>query len=166
MIHTAVRGGLSPCIRDSHISARPFFDGGLGMANRNAGVTMTHQVRRAGSLPGDRHGHCVQRSAPDGQHLGVALARPVAAMTRGRACAIRLTALAVVLAHRPAPEVADPRQLRIRAVPLGLQLRKRRLGHGYSLWLLTWQPDSHHNQARCGTPTYVSRTGARQFCRG
>src|SRR5271156_5615503 len=52
-------------------------------------------------------------------------------MTRRGAGAVRLAALAVILAHRPAPEVPSRAELRIQAVPLGLQLRKRRLGHGH-----------------------------------
>src|SRR5260370_5273436 len=56
----------------------------------------------------------------------------MAGMIRGSARAIRLPALAPVLAHRPAPEVADQAELRIQADPLGLQLRKRWLGHGHS----------------------------------
>src|SRR5204862_3285161 len=58
--------------------------------------------------------------------------RPVAAMIRGSAPAARLAAPAPVLADRPAAEVTDRRELRIQPVPLGLQLRKRRLGHGCS----------------------------------
>src|SRR5450631_3127631 len=57
---------------------------------------------------------------------------PVTGMLRGRARAVRLPAPAPVLAHRPPPEVADHAELREQPVPLGLQLRKRRLGHGHS----------------------------------
>ena len=84
--------------------------------------------------------------------------RPVTGMIRLRARAVRLPALAVVLAHRPAAEVTDRAELRIQPVPLGLQLRKRRLGHGHPSSGCESQPDSHHNQPRCGTPTYVSHT--------
>ena len=50
--------------------------------------------------------------------------RPVPGMIRLRARAVRLPALAVVLAHRPAPEVTDRAELRIQPLPLGLQLRE------------------------------------------
>src|SRR5262249_52663450 len=52
-------------------------------------------------------------------------------MIRGRAHTVRLAAHAVILAHRPAPEVAHRRQLRKQPVPLGLQPCKGRLGHGH-----------------------------------
>jgi hypothetical protein len=54
-------------------------------------------------------------------------------MIRLGARAVRLPALAVVLAQQPAPEVTDRAELRVQAVPLGLQLRERQLGHGHSL---------------------------------
>ena len=47
-------------------------------------------------------------------------------MIRPRACAVRLPALAVVLADRSAPEVTDHAELRIQPLPLGLQLREAR----------------------------------------
>ena len=58
--------------------------------------------------------------------------RPVTGMLRSRARAVRLPAPAPVLAHRPPPEVPDHAELRQQPVPLGHQLRKRRLGHGHS----------------------------------
>jgi Family of unknown function (DUF6459) len=79
-------------------------------------------------------------------------------MTRLGARAVRLPAFAPVLAHRPRRKIAHRRQLRIQKVPLSFQLRKRRLGHGHSHLVVDEQPGSHHNQPRCGTPTYVSCT--------
>src|SRR6266566_727056 len=70
--------------------------------------------------------------------------RPVARMIRLSARAVRLPALPVVLAHRPAAEVTDRAELRVQAVPLGLQLWERRLGHGHpssGCWQTTRLPE-------------------------
>src|SRR6266851_1198643 len=62
--------------------------------------------------------------------------RPVPGMIQLRARAVQLPALPVVLAHRPAPEITHRSEPCIQPVPLSLQLRKRRLGHGPPTWLL------------------------------
>jgi len=45
----------------------------------------------------------------------------VVRVIRGSARAVRLPALAVVLAHRPPPEVPDSTELRVQPVPLAIR---------------------------------------------
>ena len=47
-------------------------------------------------------------------------------MIRGRARAVRLPALAPVLAHRPSPEVPDPAELHVQPVPAWIEEGRRR----------------------------------------
>ena len=59
----------------------------------------------------------VHRPRPAAHGPGQVPLRPVAGMVRGRACAVRLAALAADLVQRPPPEVPDLPQLREKLPP-------------------------------------------------
>ena len=96
------------------------------------GAYLVHLAGRQLPSPGAAAGHRARPQIP----------RPVPGMIRLRARAIRLSAAAVVLADRAAPEVAGRGQLGIQPVPLLLQIPQRRIGHDRLLsGCLISQPD-------------------------
>ena len=83
---------------------------------------------------------------------------PVARVIRVRARAVRLPAPALVLAHRPPAEVADPASCAYRRSRSASSSASDGSDMGAPRLVVESQPDSHHNQAKCGITTNVSRT--------
>ena len=103
--------------------------GGPGLADLLAHLRDPFADRRELRMPGDLPPHLGHlpgsqlpangAASPGGP--GPQEPRPVARMIRLRARAVRLPALPVVLAHRPAPEITDRAELHVQPFPLGLR---------------------------------------------